>query len=244
MLDSFAHDGIHMEYVFRDRLQQRDGTGDDREAGANYLSVAPGANYLLDPPRIDPGGAPLSTGVGLPVPVRDPADHACLRPGKGARRGSPAILNFAPARSFPMESFHMVDILVVNEGEAEFLSGRLGVRGGKPGTGGGCPFGARSPDRHHHDGVRGSCLSPAGSFEGVCRRFRLRWWIPRPPETHSAARLRSRLASGLTWRQPCGSRPRRAALSVTRLGAQPSIPTRAEIDEFLVACSAPQGGSP
>jgi ribokinase len=127
---------------------------------------------------------------------------------------------------------------VVNEGEAEFLSG---VR-------------ARGEESQEQAADALSALGPRtviitmGSEGAFVASGILRTRVPSFPvtvvdTTAAGDTFCGALAVALGERSDLETALRfasaAAALSVTRLGAQPSIPTRAEIDEFLRARTAP-----
>jgi ribokinase len=199
------------------------------EAGRNGIVVVPGANGALAPADID-RNEPLLAGarmvvLQLEVPFAT-VQHAVAR---AHALGKQVVLNPAPARPLPPELLRSVDYLVVNEIEAEALSGvkvdsvegaaaagrwlrdagagdvlvTLGARGVVTVSAGGAPRHAPAPR------VQAVDTTAAGDtfIGGLC-----------------AALVEGRaLAEAVRFAQAA------AAISVTRFGAQTSIPRRAEV---------------
>ena len=198
--------------------------------GENTIIVVPGANGRLTVEDTD-GSLGLIAGAGIllmqleiPLPV---VERAARIASEGGAR---VILNAAPARSLSQGLLSLVDYLVVNESEALLVAGASGV----------------SPEEAARTlqaaGVRnvvvtlgseGSLLVPAEGESVSVPAFRVR-----PVDTTAAGdgfagAFAVALADGvpaaeaLRWGNAAG------AVAVTREGAQPSLPTRSEVEEFL-----------
>ncbi len=91
-------------------------------AGQNVIAVYPGANALLAVEDLDGVGWEPGTWA---VAVLEVPDEAIARGFERARQsGGRTILNAAPARPFAAALWGLTDILVVNETEAVLLGGR------------------------------------------------------------------------------------------------------------------------
>jgi ribokinase len=190
--------------------------------GANTIVVAAGANALLAPEAVDAALAtPLlpSRSVDVVLVQLEIPTPAVLRALQVAREaGATTILNPAPPAGLPAELLDLVDVLVPNEHEAAVTG--LGA---------------------HHTVVT---LGPAGA----------RWHrSPHDPEpidvpafpvtpvdtTGAGDAFCGTLAAALAGGEHLADALRRAsaagAISVTRPGAAPSLPTAAEVDELLQA---------
>lgn len=91
--------------------------------GENSIVVAPGANRHVTPEHVAslPGWEEADVVVlQLEIPL-DTVDHVARR---AAARGARVVLNAAPAVALPTGLLDVVDLLVVNESEAELLLGR------------------------------------------------------------------------------------------------------------------------
>ncbi len=235
MVQNFRDDGIDTTYVFREEGRNSGHAlvmiGSE---GANYLSVAPGTNYALSPARIDEA-LPLIERAGLLLLQYEiPAETIAHTIRLAEQRGIPLLWNFAPARDFDLRYLSGVAILVVNEVEAGFLAGQsvssreeaesaaqvLLDRGattviitlGK----GGCLL-TSAKEQLHVPAFEVEAVDTTAAGDVFCGAFGVAYL-----EGKSSAEC-LRFASAA------------AALSVTRLGAQPSAPTREAIDKFLAA---------
>src|SRR6266566_9996303 len=89
--------------------------------GQNMIAVAPGANGRLDKFDIERAVAKLQSGDVLVMQLEIPMD-VIMQAAQAARRaGARVLLNAAPAQRLEPGLLSQVDVLVVNEREAEFL---------------------------------------------------------------------------------------------------------------------------
>ena len=144
------------------------------------------------------------------------------------------ILNPAPARPLPAAFPRLVDVIVPNEGEAQALTGSV-VR-----TVADARRAARSLARSGFGcaivtlGSRGLIWTDGGTVHRVMpHRVRAR------DQTAAGDTFVGYLACALAERRPMAGAialaNAAAAIAVTRAGAQPSIPHRAEVERFLSA---------
>ncbi|MEN9204854.1 MAG: ribokinase [Thermostichales cyanobacterium BF4_bins_65] len=198
-------------------------------AGENTIVVSPGANAHWDPLPALPGGVGM---VLLQLEIPLPVVEQVVR--QAHSQGIPVLLNPAPVQELPAAVWAGVKFLVVNEHEAAYLAGlptdtegqalvaarqlrsRLSADGTVIVTLGerGCVW--SSPER---EGYRAAYSVPVvdttAAGDAFCGAFAVGWL-----ETGS-------LISALEMASAV------AALSVTRPGAQPSLPTRLELADFL-----------
>ncbi len=198
------------------------------ERGENSISVASGANALLSEADVARAGEAFAAADIVLLQLESPlaAVEAAVR--KAGERGIPVILNPAPARELDDALLAGVSVLTPNEHEAELLTG-IAVEDDRS---------AREAARRLRDrgpgtvvitvGERGVYASAEG-FEGSVPAFKVE-----PVDTTAAGdvfngALAVALAERLALREALRFAQAAAAISVTRLGAQPSAPTRAEI---------------
>jgi ribokinase len=233
LLENLAADGIDHAFVLRDR---KVATGvalivvDD--AGQNSIVVAAGANMRLSPGDIDSAEATIAAADALLLQLESPLE-AVSRAAKIARaHGVTIILNPAPARTIPPDLLALVDLLVPNESETALLAG-MPVHTqdqAQAAAGALCSQGVGTVILTL--GGRGAMLAHEGSTQ-IFPAFDVT-----PVDTTAAgdafvAGLAVALAEGrdlveaVRWGNAAG------ALATTKLGAQPSLPTRNLLEQML-----------
>ncbi|MEO1474932.1 MAG: ribokinase [Pseudomonadota bacterium] len=177
--------------------------------GENQIIVAPGANAALTPSDIPPIKTQATLAV-LEVPVETAMQAALQTENLFA-------INLAPALSVPDDLIRRADLIIVNEGEAAVYGDQLEI----------CP-GLIAITY----GARGAALFRSG--EKIAEAA--------PPivtaidttgagDTFSAA-LTTALCEGMDEENALRFACRAGALATTQRGAQPSFPTRADIDRL------------
>ena len=91
--------------------------------GRNAIAVGSGANLLAKATQI--GDALLTPQTTLVLQMEVPADQTAALIHRAQARGARIILNLAPAAALPIEALKAVDILTVNETEADWLAAHL-----------------------------------------------------------------------------------------------------------------------
>ena len=229
----FVGDGIDVSHVVRNPASPS-GVAlifvDD--GGENCIAVAPGANATLTPEDVD-AASELITGADvlvmqLETPIESVERAAALAREHGVR----VILNPAPARPLNDELLANVSILTPNESEAELLTG-VQVEDDESAAAAARALVARGVDTVILTlGSRGAFVFESDSGELVPS-----FEVQAVDTTAAGDVFNGSLAVGLSEGMPLGKAVRfanaAAALSVTKLGAQPSAPTRSEIEAFL-----------
>ncbi|MCX8036511.1 MAG: ribokinase [Candidatus Sumerlaeia bacterium] len=198
--------------------------------GENLISVASGANARFTPERLGVLDsldlAPQWVLLQLEIPLETVAAAA-----RWARqRGASVILDPAPAPcgGLPDSLLSLVDILTPNEVEAAALTG-LRVDSPESALEAGRLLVARGAK---------TALVKLGERGGVCVAASESWQYSTPSvkavDTTAAGdcfagALAVALSEGQTLRNAVGFAARAAALSVTRVGAQSSLPQRADL---------------
>lgn len=233
MVDNFKLDGINTEYVFRE-TGVSSGTAlimiGDR--GDNYLSVAPGANYRLTPEYIDTVEELIKSSEIILLQYEILTETLAYAIKKAKQYDVKVVLNFAPAREIDRKILSKVDYLVVNEVEAGFLTGIEVTTVNKTEE-----AAAKLLDMGVNTviltlGAQGSYIAtqeensqiPAYKVEAVDTTA--------AGDTYCGC-LATALMEGKSLEKSVIFATAGAALSVTKMGAQPSAPTRKEIDEFI-----------
>ncbi|MGU3782191.1 ribokinase [Burkholderia metallica] len=198
------------------------------EGGANSIVVVPGANARLDADRIDAARETIAGAAMLVCQLEVPVTTVARAIACASAHHTPVLLNPAPAQPLFDALLARVDYLVVNETEAESLTG-IAV--------GDDASAVRAADALRAKGV-GNVLVTLGA-RGVCWRGgagngRLRAMPVVAVDTTAAGDtfvggFAAARAGGASMNDAIDFGQRAAAISVTRYGAQTSIPTRDEV---------------
>ena len=191
------------------------------DSAENAITVAPGANQALGPQHLPPLAGVSHLLLQLETPLASVAAYA--RQARAA--GVVVVLNAAPARALPAELLADVDWLIVNEGELAMIAG---------------PH-ATLDDALAAVPVPGVVVT-LGAQGCLARRDGQRFTQAAMPvdavdTTAAGDTFCGALVAALSQGEGLPAALRRAsaaaALACTRLGAQTSIPSRAEVDAFL-----------
>lgn len=223
-----AQDGIETQYIDTDP-QEPTGVAlitVDTE-GRNTIVVVPGANGTLTPRHVEAAEQAFSTADVLVAQLEIQFETVVAAVSLAAERGTPVILNPAPARSLPADLLAKVDFLIPNEGEAIYIAGAesleaavpelldLGVHNliitlGEHGVLLVTPEGREEFPAHHVEAI--DTVAAGDAFVGA---------------------FATGIAEGMSLQDAIRLGNAAAAVSVTRRGAQPSLPTRADVEHFL-----------
>ncbi len=232
-LSSLRKEGVNTEYVVTTE-QTPSGVALIMvdHAGDNVIVVAPGANQKLSPQDVEKAQSAISSSgavvAQLEVPLGTVEFSARLANGAGV----PFILNPAPARKLSLELLAMVDVLTPNETEAAILTG-LEVTNKDS-----ADVAARELLK---SGVKAVILTMGAKgfllAAGETTEFVLAVKVDAVDSTAAGDAFTGALAVGLaqgqTLRDAAFFANHAAALSVTRMGAQSSMPTRREVERFI-----------
>jgi len=229
----FVKDGINVDYVFRDKTAPS-GVALIFVAkdGENSIAVASGANGKLSPGDVKKARKAFAGARVLVMQLETPLDTVQAAAELAAKAGVRVILNPAPARPLPDKLLRYVSILTPNETEAELLTG-IKVETDAAA--------ARAADQLMDRGVQTVILTlgARGAFVATAERKQLvaGFKVKSVDTTAAGDVFNGALAVGLAEGRPLVEAVRFAnaagALSVTKLGAQPSAPRRAEIEQLL-----------
>jgi ribokinase len=233
VVDNLKRDGIDTRFVFAE-AGVATGTALIMVGGGgeNYLSVAPGANYRLTPEHVDRAREAIASAACVVTQCEILPETLAHVVELAARLGKPVILNLAPARAVGDETLARLAVLAVNESEAEFLTGRPVVSDSEI-EAAATTLLARGPRTVLLTlGARGVYLATRAG-----RRVVPAFPVD-PVDTTAAGDVHcGAFAVALVEGRPLAEAVRfanaAAAVSVTRLGAQPSAPGRAEIEALL-----------
>lgn len=234
-IQGFRRDQIEVEHVFKDQ-QAPSGVALIFVAadGENSIAVASGANARLSPADVHAARTAITNASALVMQLETPLETVTAAAGIAHSVGVRVILNPAPAQHLDDALLHKISILTPNESEAELLTGipvqdEIGAR--------------KAATALQAKGVR-TVLITLGSRGAFVADGGVQQLVPafkvQPVDTTAAGdvfngALAVALAEGHPILEAVRFASAAAAISVTRLGAQPSAPTRTEIEAFLEA---------
>ena len=194
--------------------------------GQNVISVALGANGTLVPADIAPFAADVAQAAVLLLQLETPVETV-LAAAKAARAGgATVILNPAPARKLPRALYAQLDWITPNETEAEILTG---VRVTDVASA------RRARDWFQARGVGHVLvtLGAKGVYCGDCDRIFPSRRVKAVDCVAAGDTFNGAFAVALAEGRDCADAiafaQKAAAISVTRPGAQSSIPFRREL---------------
>lgn len=233
MLDNFKAEGIETQFIFHEKDVASGHAlimiGDE---GSNIISVAPGANYKLTPERIDKVKPAFEQAAIILMQYEIPAETIKRVLDIAEKKHIPVMWNLAPARDFDPDYLQKTSILVVNEVEAAFLSSQDVEKDED------IESAARKLRKM---GIQTVIIS-LGKRGAYVLNEETSIKVPAFPvkakDTTAAGdvfcgSLAAAMVEGRSLRLAVRFANSASALSVTRMGAQPSAPFRKEIDAFL-----------
>ncbi|MFH1965077.1 MAG: ribokinase [Acidobacteriota bacterium] len=232
-ITGFEKDGIDVRFISRD-AESPSGVAliFVGENGENSIAVAGGANMSLTPEKIMRNRDVIQSADILVMQLESPLESVEAAASLAYEKQVPVILNPAPAQPLSDKLLKKITVLTPNESEAELLTGVVvtGIESAREAA-------ARLRERGVEKviitmGAKGAFVSLAGR-EAMVPGFQVE-----PVDTTAAGdvfngALSVALAEGHSLEEAVRFANAAAALSVTKLGAQPSAPKRSEIEAFL-----------
>ena len=232
-LDKFSDEKINTDFVIQDK---NNGTGVGMPlidaSGDNSIVIIPRANMALSVEDINQGYEAIANSDTLLLQLEVPIE-ASQRAAEIAKENSTiVILNPAPAREIPDTLLDLVDILTPNESETEILSGISATTGKE----------AKEAARILMDKGVETVILTLGSRGSLLLTATVESFFPANQvdvvDTTAAGdafcgALAASLANGSTIEEAVKTGNAAGALAVTKLGAEPSLPKKADLDRFL-----------
>jgi ribokinase len=200
--------------------------------GENSIAVASGANARVSPADVEAARGCIESAAILLMQLEIPLEAVRAAAEMAAARGIQVILDPAPARALDDALLRTVSILTPNETEAELLTGV------SAGTDRGAEDAATALLARGVEsvlltlGTRGVYVA-AKEFRGMIPCFPVHCVDSTAAGDVFNGVLAVKLAEGAGLVDSVRFASAAAAISVTRMGAQPSAPRRAEIETFL-----------
>ena len=194
--------------------------------GQNVISVALGANGTLSPKDLAPFKKDIAASEALLMQLETPVETVIAAAKIAAAAGVPVILNPAPARKLPAELFRLLDWITPNETEAEILTG---VKVTDPKSA------QKAVDALLKRGVKHALITMGskGVYCGNCRKLYPTKKVKAVDCVAAGDTFNGAFVVALTEGKCCKDAiafaQKAAAISVTRPGAQASVPFRREV---------------
>lgn len=228
LLAAVGKDGVSTRNILRDPSPTGVALITVDAAGQNTIVVASGANASVTPQDVDDASSIFDNAAALVLQLESPLEAVIHAAKKAKTLGIPVILNPAPAQPLPPDLLSGVDYLIPNQTELARLSGGITNLD-------------EAVDWQNSHNIR--CLIVTLGDQGV--------WASDETGTHLQPAFKvapvdtvaagdafvgafavalsegKSLDEALRWGNAAG------AISVTRAGAQPSLPTRNELEIFL-----------
>jgi ribokinase len=242
----FVQSGINVDHVQLDKFPSGVALIFVAKDGENSIGVGSGANAKLSPADVRKAKAAFASANAVIMQLETPLETVQAAAQLAAANGAIVILNPAPAQRLPDALLKKISILTPNETEAELLTGI------KVTDDASC---SKAADVLLRKGVKTVIitLGARGAFVATAKSKQI---VPgfkvKPVDTTAAGdtfngALAVALAEGKSMTDAVRFANAAGAISVTRMGAQPSAPKRIEIDKLLnkkkaasVAASAPR----
>ena len=232
-LDKFSDEKINTDFVIQDK---NNGTGVGMPlidaSGDNSIVIIPRANTALSAKNINQGYEAIANSDILLLQLEVPIE-ASQRAAEIAKENSTiVILNPAPAREIPDTLLDLVDILTPNESETEILSGISATTEKE----------AKEAARILMDKGVETVILTLGSRGSLLLTATVESFFPANQvdvvDTTAAGdafcgALAASLANGSTIEEAVKTGNAAGALAVTKLGAEPSLPNKVDLDRFL-----------
>lgn len=231
-IDNYQKDGINTQYVTRSAgsasgvaLILVDGKGE------NSIAVASGANADLSIKDIDDASDKIRSASIVLMQLESPMDTVLYAAKMASQAGAAVILNPAPAATLPEEMYSYLYAVTPNETESEILTGVKVVDEESA---------RKASDVFISRGVKKVVIT-LGSKGAFVNDGEASYMVPARKvkavdttaagDTYNGAMCVA-LAEGKTLKEALEFATKASAIAVTRMGAQPSVPTREEVDSL------------
>ncbi len=233
MVQNYKDDGIDTRFVFNEKgMASGHALIMIGGEGMNYLSVAPGANYELTPAKIDEAIPVIDEAAMIVMQYEIPEETIKYVIDVANKKNIPVMWNMAPARAFDLSYIPKINILVLNEVEAGFLAEmhveneedaekaanilvEKGVEKVIITLGSQGAFVLTKDEKASVPSFKVDAVDTTAAGDTFCGSFAVA------------------LVEGKSLKEALKFASAAAAISVTRMGAQPSAPKREEIEDFL-----------
>lgn len=234
MREAFAKEGMNTEAVM---IEEGVPTGiamiQVAATGENSICISAEANACLSPARIEPHHHLIENADTLLMQLETPIETIEAAAKVAKQSGTRVVLNPAPAQSLSDDLLQLVDMITPNETEAELLTG-VKVED--------MASAQKAADVLHAKGIKqvmitlgsqGVWISQSGEGQQVLG-FRVDAKDTTAAGDTFNGALLTAMQEGRVLEKAIRFAHAAAAISVTRMGAQTSIPHRREVERFLI----------
>ena len=232
-LEKFSNEGISTDFVVIDDVN---GTGVGMPlidaTGDNSIVLIPQANMALSVDDVNNAFEPIASSDVLILQLEVPIDASQRAAEIAKENNTMVLLNPAPAREIPDSFLRLVDVLIPNEIETEILSGM------KTTTNDQAIEAARALTSKGIStviltlGHRGALLL-TDEIEKRVPGFAIEAVDTTAAGDAFCGALATSLAQGSTIEDAIWVANAAGALAVTKIGAEPSLPKKEDLDQFL-----------
>lgn len=201
------------------------------EKGENCIVITPGANNMLTSDYIAKMEGKIAEAEIVILQMEIPYDTVKTVCSLAKKHAKKVILNVAPARELEEEILKNVDILVVNETEAETISGEKIEAIGKEAVI--SKLVAMGASIVVLTLGKEGCLLKTGQTEMCIDAFRVDALDTTAAGDTFCGAVAAQLSKGEEWSDTLKFASAASAICVTRMGAQPSVPSENEVLAFL-----------
>jgi ribokinase len=201
--------------------------------GENSIAVAPGANAQLSIVNVEQAFQSVKDQAILLLQLEIPLDTVEYAIEQGYKKNLKVILNPAPANKLSDEVFKHIFVITPNETEAELLTGIRLTN---------LESAREAAEVLHQKGVENVVIT-LGAKGAYLSNKEIKRLIPAPPvtaidTTAAGDCFNGALAVALSENKPLDLAVafacKAASISVTRMGAQSSLPNRKEVDQLTL----------
>lgn len=234
MLNDFKIDQIDTQFIF---IEENAATGialilvDSN--GENCISVAPGANYMFNLDHISKVEAVIKESEIILLQLEIPIDSVLYAIELAHKHNKKVLMNPAPARYIDDEHMALIHSLVLNEIETEFLTGLPVVTDAQIREAANVLLKKGPQNIVITLGAKGAFVKNSDKDEFL-PAFKVDAVDTTAAGDVYCGNLAVALLEGKSIFEAVKFAAAASAISVTRLGAQPSAPARNETNEFLL----------
>ena len=230
-IENFRKEGLNVDGVVLDnKLPSGVAQIVVDKAGENTIVVAGGANLALNTMQINKNYGLLQESEVILLQLEIPLDTVLYVAKMGTSLGKKVILNPAPASKLPNELYSNIYAITPNETETKFLTG-IKITGEESAQ--------HAANFFHNKGVKvvvitlgaaGAFLSTA-NYAGTLPTLEVEAVDTTAAGDTFNGALAAALSKGMDWQEAVSFANKAAALSVTKQGAQASVPFLKDIQD-------------